>query len=191
MKSSIAAKILVQSTCSLLLVLFSFACDNDLKNNERIVLEDNFPESIYYNFKINYSDSGYPTSQITGDTLKQFEVKDFNPAHDLMLGNVHLIIYREDGSIKSQMKADKAIRYREEGDLHAFNNIEIFNEIGEKLNTEQVIWYEKTGKIKAPVPVKITKKDQILYVDSMISDQYFLNYTLSNPRGEFIINGQE
>jgi LPS export ABC transporter protein LptC len=185
------SKNLVQSTCSLLLVLFSFACENDLKNNEKIVLGENFPESVYYNFKINYSDSGYATSQITGDTLKQYEAKDFKPAHDLMTGNVHLILYRADGSVKSQMKADKAIRYREEGDLHAFNNIVVFNEIGEKLNTEQIIWYEKTGKIKAPVPVKITKKDQILYGDSMISDQYFLNYTLSNPRGEFIINGQE
>jgi LPS export ABC transporter protein LptC len=191
MKQYFIIKILFKSTCSLLLVLFSFACNNDLKNNERIVLEENFPESVYYNFKINYSDSGYATSQITGDTLKQFEAKDFNPAHDLMLGNVHLILYRADGSIKSEMKADKAIRYRDEGDLHAFNNIEVFNEIGEKLNTEQIIWYEKSGKIKAPVPVKIIKKDQILYGDSMISDQYFLNYTLSNPRGEFIINGQE
>ncbi|MEY5042344.1 MAG: hypothetical protein RLZZ414_1908 [Bacteroidota bacterium] len=191
MKQLSLPKKIVQSTCSLLLVLFSFACENDLKNNDKIELGENFPESVYYNFKINYSDSGYATSQITGDTLKQYEAKDFKPAHDLMVGNVHLILYRADGSVKSQMKADKAIRYREEGDLHAFNNIVVFNEIGEKLNTEQIIWYEKTGKIKAPVPVKITKKDQILYGDSMISDQYFLNYTLSNPRGEFIINGQE
>lgn len=185
------SKILIKSTSILLLVLFLVACGNDLENNSRIILEENFPESVYYNFKINYSDSGYATSQITGDTLKQFEIKDFTPAHDLMLGNVHLILYRADGSIKSEITADKAIRYREVGDLHAFNNIVVFNEIGEKLNTEQIIWYEKTGKIKSPVPVRITKKDQILYGDSMISDQYFLNYTLSNPRGEFIINGQK
>lgn len=169
-------------------MLFLVNCKTDLKELRQIDLEENMPSSIYYNFKIMYSDSGILATKITGDTLKQYDKSETEEAKDIMIGNVHLLFFDNNGKVSSELKAQRAIRYRDSEKMFAYGNVEIFNELGEKMNTEEIEWDAEKKKIISNTDVKITKKDQILYGDSLISDQYFLKYEIKNPRGEFKYN---
>jgi LPS export ABC transporter protein LptC len=169
-------------------MLFLVSCESDLKALEQITFQGEVPQTIYTDFEITYTDSGKAVAKVTGDTLLQFSQndRDGGNAKEVMNGNVHLWFYDNSGEVSSELTSQKATRLSEEDLMIAEGDVIVFNERGERLNTEELIWDAKTEQIRSYVPVKITKKDQILYGDSLVSDQEFLNYEIMNPRGEFI-----
>lgn len=169
-------------------MLFLVSCESDLKALQQITFQGEVPQTLYTDFEITYSDSGRTVAKVKGDTLKQFSEndRDGGNAKEVMHGNVHLWFYDNSGKVSSELTSNKATRTSNDGLMVAEGDVVVFNERGERLNTEELIWDEKTEQIRSFVPVKITKKDQILYGDSLISDQEFLNYEIVNPRGEFI-----
>lgn len=178
-------------TSCIITITSLFSCSNEIKKLPAIEINDKEASAVFYNFDIIYSDSGKIETRITGDTLKQFNKTDERKAYDLMLGNVHLKFFEQNGDIKSEMKAQRTIRYEEEGNMFAYEQVIVYNKLGEKLNTEYLVWDAKKERITTNQAVKITKKDQILYGDSLISDQFFLDYEIANPKGEFILNEQD
>lgn len=173
-------------------MLFLISCESDLKRLQQITFRGEVPQTLYTDFEITYSDSGRTIAKIKGDTLKQYPNNDREggSSKEVMNGNVHLWFYNNEGEVSSELTSHKATRKDKEGIMIAEGDVVVFNERGERLNTEELIWDENTEQIHTNVPVKITKKDQILYGDSLVSDQEFLNYEIVNPRGEFMYEEQ-
>lgn len=176
------------------LVLISlFSCESDIDNLGSTNIPAPIPSSIYKNYEIFYSDSGLTQVKIAGRILEQYTGnKESGGGRDSMKDSVHLWFYDSNMEVQSEMIADRAVRNRETGYMEAFGNVIVYNEKGEKLNTEHLIWDEKKEQIISNTKVVITQKTQTIVGDGLVSDQNFLDYEIKNPRGElFIENGKE
>jgi LPS export ABC transporter protein LptC len=170
------------------------SCESDakgLESHEALEFTEPVPSSVYNNYEIFYSDSGLTQVKIAGRILEQHSSKDGKDGHDNMKDSVHLWFYDSDMKVQSEMIADRAIRNRKTGYMEAFGDVVVYNEKGEKLETEHLIWDEEKEKIISNTKVKIIQKTQTLYGDGLISDQNFLDYEISNPHGEIYIDKNE
>ena len=71
--------------------------------------------------------------------------------------------------------------------MEAKEDVVVTNIKGEKLNTEQLVWDQKSGKITSDVFVKITTEDQVLMGEGLIANEDFTNYRILKPRGTISI----
>lgn len=71
------------------------------------------------------------------------------------------------------------------------NDVVVVNEKGERLNTEHLIWDEKTRRIYTDVFVKITTPDKVFYGDGLDADDSFMKWVIKKPRGTFYVNTDE
>ena len=167
------------------------SCGSDLDELESLKIAEPVPNSVYNNYEIFYSDSGLTQVKIAGITLEQHATNDNSDGHDNMKDSVHIWFYDLDMTIKSEMIADRAVRNRKTGYMEAFGDVIVYNEKGEKLETEHLIWDEQKEKIISNTKVVITKKSQIIKGDGLISDQNFLDYEIKNPVGQFFIDNED
>ena len=82
--------------------------------------------------------------------------------------------FNKTGDTVSEITADYGINYEKKKILEAQKNVVIFNyETQEQLNTEKIIWDKRKKEIFAPVPVKITTPDKVVFGDSIWADESF------------------
>ncbi|MFT6746792.1 MAG: LPS export ABC transporter protein LptC [Glaciecola sp.] len=173
------------------LAIILTSCGSDLDGLEPLKIAEPVPSTIYNNYEIFYSDSGLTQVKIAGRLLEQHASKDGSEGHDNMKDSVHIWFYNTDMEVQSEMIADRAIRNRKTGYMEAFGNVIVYNEKGEKLETEHLIWDEEKEKIISNTDVKITQKNQIIEGDGLISDHNFLDYEIKNPIGQFYIDNEK
>ena len=75
--------------------------------------------------------------------------------------------------------------------MKAQKNVEVIGTDGDKLNTEELIWNDKTKKLSSDKYVTIKTKDEVLYGDGFISDQDLKNYKITHPLGSLKLKGNE
>lgn len=174
---------MIQKLFIVLVSLLAISCGNDLQHLEAVEIPSPIPSAIYKNYEILYSDSGITQAKISGVTLEQFNSVNGTEAYDKMKDSVHLWFYDDDMTVKSELIADNAIRNRATGYMEAFGNVIVYNEKGERLNTEHLIWDEAIEKIRTNDSVTITKQDQTIKGVGLESDQNFINYEIKNVSG--------
>src|SRR4030095_13576803 len=94
-----------------------------------------------------------------------------------------LIFFDEKMEEESQLTAGFGVSYDNSDEMIARNNVEAVNVYGDKLNTEELIWNQKSEKIHSDKFVKITTKDEIIFGDGFESNQNLTNYTIKKIRG--------
>lgn len=162
------------------------ACKADNEGLNTIDVPTPIPSAIYYNYNILYNDSGLTQVKMTGEVLEQYAGDKENQAFDNMRDSVHLWFFDESMIVQSELIAERATRNRVTGFMEAFGNVVVYNEKGEKLETDHLIWDEKAEKISTEDSVTITKKGQIIKGVGLISDKNFIHYEIKNVSG--IIN---
>lgn len=180
---------------NLLLILSVFtalyACTSDIENLDPIEIPFPVPTSIYHDYEIFYSDSGLTQVKITGRKLEQFKQTESSDAFDRMSDSVHLFFYNEKMIVTSELIADRAERNRKTGYMEAFGDVVVFNEKGEELNTEHLIWDEDQEKIISNTDVVIKKETQTIKGKGLISDQNFIDYEILYPTGTFDVENED
>ncbi|HIN39145.1 MAG TPA: LPS export ABC transporter periplasmic protein LptC, partial [Flavobacteriales bacterium] len=83
--------------------------------------------------------------------------------------------------------ANYAISYEKKGTMEAKGNVVLINEIGEKLNTEYLIWNQKEAKIFSDKFVKITTKDEIIMGEGFESNESFTNFKIHHIKGTILV----
>lgn len=164
-----------------------FSCKSDSEGLNSVEIPTPVPSAIYKDYEIFYSDSGLTQAKIAGITLEQFNSVNGSEAYDKMTDSVHLWFYDEDKNVQSELVADNAIRNRVTGYMEAFGNVVVFNEKGERLNTEHLIWDEAKAQIISNDSVTITKKNQVITGLGLVSDQNFIDYEIKNVKSIFYV----
>ncbi len=169
-------------------VLALVSCGSDLQELNTVHIPSPIPNAVYTNYKVLYSDSGKTVAKIEGGLLKQFSKSENQLEHEKMSDSLHLWFYDDNMKVQSEMRADSAIRFKDTEIMEAFGHVIVYNEKGEKLNTEHLIWDKKKEKIISNTDVVITKETQIIRGKGLVSDQNFLNYEILNVTGIISIN---
>ncbi|GAB4328033.1 MAG: hypothetical protein Kow00127_20670 [Bacteroidales bacterium] len=166
-------------------VTFS-ACKNDLKTIQSLSFVDSLPNEYARNIEVTYSDSGIIQARLKAPYMVRIEGDD--PAIEFPEGFTSVFF---DSVQKPQtiITAQYGISFEKRQVMEARNNVIVRNILKEEqLNTEHLIWDRKKGIIYSNVFVKITRPDEVIYGDGLVSDQEFSFYEIKNPTGEFMVN---
>jgi LPS export ABC transporter protein LptC len=168
-----------------LLAFILTACENDIEKVKLLSEHKIAPVESASVIRILYSDSAKVQVEITARELNHFETD--NPYVEMPKG-FQANFFDDSLKVKSTLTADYGIRYEREQKMEARKNVVVVNEKGEMLNTEHLIWDEKTEKLKSDEFVKITKKGEIIMGTGFEANQDFSKYKIFNIKGTIPIN---
>jgi LPS export ABC transporter protein LptC len=171
-----------------LLVMCVTSCENDMEKVTLVTGKKNLPVESSTGLTIFYSDSAKLKVKITAPRLVRFTNRE---AYTEMPKGVYVEFYDDQMQVNSTLKSKYAIRRDNEGIMEAKNDVVVVNVKKEQLNTEHLVWNEKTARIYSNEFVKITTPDKIIYGNGFEANQDFTSYKIFNIKGVITINKDE
>lgn len=160
--------------------LLFFSCENDIVTVNKIKDLSKIPAETGHDVEVLYSDSGHIKVKLLAPVLNRYSRE--KPYTELPKG-LKLYFYDAAMNVENQLTAGYGISYEDNREMVVRNNVSAINEKGEKLNTEELIWKEKEGKIYSDKYVEITTEDEIIYGYGFEANQDFTNYKIKNIKG--------
>jgi LPS export ABC transporter protein LptC len=146
------------------------------KRRDSIVTKE-FAEKI----SIDYTDSGKIRARVFSPLL--VAVKQIRKPYMEMPKGLKVDFYEVNGDIQSYLTAEYGISYPDDKKVIVRRDVEILNVKGERLNTEELMWDQATGRIYTNKFVKITTKDQIITGQGLESNQSFGDWEILDVIG--------
>jgi len=138
------------------------------------------PVEISRNIEVLYSDSAIVKVKMQAPLLERYAGAE--PYTELKKG-VNLTFYDRNRQVASTLTAGYAISRESEKVMEARNNVVVVNAQGDKLNTEHLVWDEKTRKIHSDEFARITTANEIIYGNGMEANEDFSTYRIKDVKG--------
>lgn len=169
-------------------LLFS-SCENDLKKVEKIASnEASLPVETSLDVELIYSDSSIVRAKLRTPILKLYKV---NNAYHEMPNGLYVEFYGPNNTLESTLSAKYGRKFQNQGIIEVRDSVVVINNKGERLDTERLIWNEKTKKIYTKSFVRITTLKDIMFGDGMEANQNFTNYRIFKYRGSISLEENE
>lgn len=155
-------------------------CVNDLEQVEAIMEDELLPTEVADSIQIIYSDSGLLKVILEANHLERFLGE--NPYLEMTDG-VHVRFFNGLGEVESELRSNYAVSYENTDIMEAKEDVVVVNKEGETLNTEHLVWEEKTERIHTEEFVKITTEDEVIFGHGFESNQDFTKYRIKKIKG--------
>jgi LPS export ABC transporter protein LptC len=166
-----------------------FSCRNDIQEIRDLDVVDTLPVTQARDIEILYSERGRINVKLVSPLLISMDEQD-----NILEFPKGFLIYFYDTAmqVKSTIKADYGISREQEKIMEARYNVIVENlEKKERLNTEQLFWNRTRETIYTEKFVRITRGEEVITGDGLISDQSFEDVTITNPKGLIeVIDGE-
>jgi LPS export ABC transporter protein LptC len=173
------------STCIaggvLVLGLFIAACEDPNLETRQVITQDDVAMEVAKDVEILYSDSAIVRVRVTGPLLHNFNDRE-NARQEFPLG-IKIDFLESDLTVRSTLTAKKAVRQQEKGLITARDSVVFVTVKQEKLETEELIWDEKSGKVRTDKFVKVTKPGEVIYGFGLEAEQDFSYWKILVPKG--------
>lgn len=169
----------------LLMAMFTAACENNMAEIKADQAFENIPVLSVDNFEMMYSDSGVVRAKITAPRRDVYEGK--NPYTELPKG-MKIIFYDSLKREETKLTARYGLRRENEQTMEARYNVVVTNIKDEKLETERLVWDEKTAQLSSDAFVKITTPKEIIFGEGFVSNETFTEYKILKVSGTKKIN---
>jgi LPS export ABC transporter protein LptC len=146
-----------------------------------VFTQDDVAVEIARKVEILYSDSAIVRVRVQGPVLHNFTDRN-NPRQEFPEG-VKIDFLEPNLSVRSTIVAKKAIRQQEKGQITVRDSVIMTTVKQEKLETEELIWDEKTGKIFTEKFVKVTQPSEVVYGFGLEAEQDFSYWKIKVPKG--------
>ncbi|MCB0756313.1 MAG: LPS export ABC transporter periplasmic protein LptC [Flavobacteriales bacterium] len=161
-------------------LLINTGCVNDLQQVEAIMEDELKPVEVADSVQIVYSDSAMLKVILEANHLERFLGE--NPYLEMTQG-VHVRFFNNMGQVESELRSNYAVSYENTDIMEAKEDVVVVNKEGETLNTEHLIWEEKTERIHTEEFVKITTEDEVIFGHGFESNQDFTKYRIKKIKG--------
>ncbi len=162
-------------------VLVFLACDPVSKREEQQYGPDDTGVEIGRDVEILYSDSAIVRVRVTAPSLYNY-VDRLEPRQEFPDG-IKLEFLTPQLQVRSTLTAKFAIRQQDKGLIIARDSVVLTTVQQEKLETEELIWDEKTEKVRTDKFVKVTKPDEVIYGFGLEANQDFSYWKITVPKG--------
>lgn len=164
-------------------------CVNDMEEVKAITEDQKLlPVEVADSIQIIYTDSAILKVILEAGHLERFLGE--NPYLEMTEG-VHVRFFNSMGTVESELRSNYAISYENSDIMEAREDVVVVNKEGETLNTEHLIWEEKTEKIHTEEFVKITTEDEVIFGHGLESNQDFTKYRIKKIKGTINLKEEE
>lgn len=170
-----------KSVLMILIIGTLFSCENSINTVQKMAAGDTTAAMTATDIKYVRSDSGRIQLILKSPLMIKHGGKDANTEFPK---GFSVDFYDTAQQIVSVLSANYGLREEAKHLLQARDNVVVKNlQNHQTLYTENLIWNEKTRKIKAPGFVKITGPDRTIFGDSLIANESFTHRTIFGVRG--------
>jgi LPS export ABC transporter protein LptC len=167
-----------------ILSLWCFACTNDLKDVMALPKSSLTPDQEGDSVTMLYTDSAKLRLMVKANRMLVFS-KNVKEPFTVLPKGVFVTFFDEDEKISATLKADFGVRFDLSRRMEARYAVEVVNKKGEKLETEKLVWDERTERIYTDAFVKITTGKEVIMGKGMESNQDFTKYEIKQVTGQF------
>lgn len=165
----------------LLFVLFTIGCTNDPNIVRDFIVEQEFPIEEIKGVELLHTENGKIKAKIIANTIKRFVEKQ----PQLIFSDNFVVTFYSDSSIvQSVLSAENAFVYEQKNIMIASDNV-ILEGNNNRLETEELIWDEKSNMIYTDKEVRITTAKEVFFGKGFKSNTDFSEYTISKIHGTF------
>lgn len=147
------------------------SCKNELAEIEAMVANFDPQVEVAEEVEILYSDSAKVRVRITGPSMRSYI--DQADAQQEFPDGVFVEFFDGDHQVTSQLSARYGLRLPQKDQVIVRDSVVWKSIEGEKLETEELIWDEKTQKVYTNKFVVVTRPDEIIYGHGFEADQNF------------------
>ena len=166
--------------------LLLIGCKNDLDAIERLIQAEEVKVETINNFQTLYSDSAVIRVRLQGPKMVRHLDKT-EPRQEFPEG-VKVEFFSPNKIVTSRLTARYAIRYEKEGRVIVRDSVVWESPQNETLETEELIWDEKTEKVFTNKFVTVRREDEILYGYGFESNQDFTRSRIKAIEGKIKID---
>jgi LPS export ABC transporter protein LptC len=168
----------------LCLAISGTSCVNDMAEVNALTRLENSPSDSAIKIEVIYSDSGQVQAKLTSPVMVRYE--DDNP-RTVFPSGIFVVFYDRQLNIRSDLRANHAVSFDNTDIVEARGNVEVNNySRQEKINTEHLMWDQRSHRIYSDVFVKITTPDKVLFgEEGFEADERMERWTIRKPRGTF------
>lgn len=183
------SKFFILNAVIAILMAMTASCKNDMKKIQELTAVDTLPNEIIKNIELRYVDSGRITSLLKSPLLYAFSSPD---AKTVFPQGLEVYFYDKQMKPIASLISSYGINYSNEKRIEVKNNVVLINmEKGEKLETEELIWDQRKGKIFTEANIKITTPDKIIFGRGLESDENLQKRIIKNVSGEILVEDEE
>jgi LPS export ABC transporter protein LptC len=164
------------------------ACRNRIEDVHALTYRDTFPIESAKDVEMVYSDSAVIKALVKSPVVNRYAGDD---PFIIMPKGLTVFFYDSAMRVKTKLTAHYAVKYEKSDHMEVRNDVVVVNHLGEKLNTEHLVWDQKSRSIYSDVFVKITQVDKVVYGEGMDADESFDKWVIRKPKGHFFINMDE
>ena len=170
---------------AVMFVLFPACSGKDKKLAEAISENDTLPSMKTLGVTTLISDSGITRYKVVAEEWLIFDKK--NPPYWAFEKGVYLEKFDSLLRIDASIKADTAYYYERKKLWELRGNVQIHSQRGDKFETSQMFWNEKSKSVYSDKFIRIEQEDKTLTGYGFESNQELTEYVIKNTTGTFII----
>ena len=168
-----------------------FSCENPIEKVKQFVDYDTISGLTAYNVVVERSDSGMLVARLSAPVMRSLDDADSSKL-EFPQGFIAYVYDSGDTTPTSMIKGDYGVNYEKKELVYAQHNVVVKNlSTDEMLETENLVWNQKTKKIYTGTLVKITSPDKIIIGDSMIANEDFSRREIFGIRATIELNEDE
>lgn len=165
------------------------SCSGSIDTVKEILDKQELKRERAEDVTIIYSKDGHTRAKLFTKTFNKRE--DVKPTFVEMKDGLRVDFYDADLAITSTLTAKYGRYFESLGNVLVKDSVEIKNNKGETLHTEELVWNEKLQSFYTEKFVKVRTPTQIIYGDGLEANQDFSEYTIINVTGVIAIDKKE
>jgi len=151
-------------TIVFVLMLFLFACKEDVKESEPTTNEV-IPTQTVEDFALKETHGDKKIWLLRAEKALSYEEK-----HTIWIYDVNLDFFDENGLISSTLTSDSGIVFSQTNNMRALGNVVVVSKDGDRLETETLDWLNTERKIYTKDLVKVIQEKSVMTGIGLESD---------------------
>lgn len=171
------------SNCVTAVVLCS--CQNDLDKVAAIEVELNAPDRITSTAEYLYSDSGRVTNRLRAGRIAEWSTGERKRTE--MSDGVELVFFDRQGEEQSKLTARRGLILPKEKRMEVYEQVVFVNEKGERLETEQLTWYQDSARVRTDKAVRVQRGPDVIHGMGLDAAEDFSSYVIHRITGQLYV----
>ncbi|MBL7954337.1 MAG: LPS export ABC transporter periplasmic protein LptC [Flavobacteriales bacterium] len=171
------------SSCIAAAVLCS--CQNDLDKVAAIEVELNAPDRITSTAEYLYSDSGRVTNRLRAGRIAEWSTGERKRTE--MSEGVELVFFDRKGEEQSKLTARRGLILPKEKRMEVYEQVVFVNEKGERLETEQLTWYQDSARVRTDKAVRVQRGPDVIHGMGLDAAEDFSSYVIHRITGQLYV----
>ncbi|MFM7234416.1 MAG: LPS export ABC transporter periplasmic protein LptC [Flavobacteriales bacterium] len=164
------------------------SCKNDIQQVRAITEKNTHAKQVSYNATYTFSEKGKKQTRLEANLLEQFDLEG-DEDYLLASNGFSMLFFDSLGREEARITARNGKYEEKKKLLTAWDSVVLSNSIGEKLETEELIYMQDSARIVSDKFVTITLQGgTLLRGRGLESNDSFTSYRIMQPTGDIIVD---